>query len=147
VYVDSPLAVDVTDVFRLHPEAYSEQAAEYLAKQDPDGDLFGFPLLHYVRQREDSMALNTLAIPAVIISASGMAEFGRILHHLKHNIEDSRSTVIIVGWQAPNTLGRRLVEGKWILRSLRSITDERRCRAQRLQWARIIGAGELGAGV
>ncbi len=116
VYVDSPLAVDVTNVFRLHPEAYSDESAEYLEKLDPDGDLFGFPRLHYVRAVEDSKALNVLNTPAIIISASGMAEFGRILHHLKHNIEDPRSTVLIVGWQAPNTLGRRLVEGKTELR-------------------------------
>jgi metallo-beta-lactamase family protein len=111
VYVDSPLAVNVTDVFRMHPEAYSDLAREYLEKKDPDGDLFGFPKLHYVREVEDSKALNGLRTPAIIISASGMAEFGRILHHLKNNIEDPRNTILIVGWQAPDTLGRRLVEG------------------------------------
>lgn len=116
VYVDSPLAVDVTDVFRLHPEAYSEEAARYLANEDPDGDLFGFPRLHYVRSVEDSKSLNSLRVPAIIISASGMAEFGRILHHLKNNIEDDRNTVMIVGWQAPDTLGRRLVEGETLIK-------------------------------
>jgi metallo-beta-lactamase family protein len=110
VFVDSPLAVDVTSVFRMHPEAYDEKVAAYMMNEDPDGDLFGFPRLKYVRKVEDSKAINLLKGPAVIISASGMAEFGRILHHLKNNIEDARNTVMIVGWQAPSTLGRRLVE-------------------------------------
>lgn len=110
VFVDSPLAVNITDVFRLHPEAYSDEARDVL-EADPDGDLFGFPRLKYVREVEDSKKLNDLHTPAVIISASGMAEFGRILHHLRNNIEDPRNTVVIVGWQAPDTLGRRLVEG------------------------------------
>lgn len=127
VYVDSPLAVNVTDVFRLHPEAYSEAAQEYLEKQDPDGDLFGFPRLYYVRTTEDSKALNTIREPMIIISASGMAEFGRILHHLKNNIEDGRNTVVIVGWQAPETLGRRLVEGA---REVRIFGEEYERRAQ-----------------
>jgi metallo-beta-lactamase family protein len=110
VFVDSPLAVNITDVFRLHPEAYSDEARDVL-EADPDGDLFGFPRLKYVREVADSIKLNEMHAPAIIISASGMAEFGRILHHLKHNIADSRNTVLIVGWQAPDTLGRRLVEG------------------------------------
>lgn len=110
VFVDSPLAVNITDVFRLHPEAYGDEAQKVLAT-DPDGDLFGFPRLNYVRDVKDSMKLNDMTVPAIIISASGMAEFGRILHHLKHNIENPRNTVLIVGWQAPDTLGRRLVEG------------------------------------
>ncbi len=111
VFVDSPLAVDVTSVFRMHPEAYDEKVAAYMVNEDPDGDLFGFPRLKYVRKVEDSKTINDLKGPAVIISASGMVEFGRILHHLKNNIEDARNTVMIVGWQAPYTLGRRLVEG------------------------------------
>jgi metallo-beta-lactamase family protein len=111
VFVDSPLAVNVTDVFRLHPEAYEQEAIDYLTDVDPDGDLFGFPRLQYVRQVERSKELNFLREPAIIISASGMVEHGRILHHLKNNVEDPRNTVLIVGWMAPNTLGRRLVEG------------------------------------
>jgi len=66
--------------------------------------------MRYIRQVDDSKALNFLREPAVIISASGMCENGRILHHLKNNVEDARNTVLIVGWQAPHTLGRRLVE-------------------------------------
>jgi metallo-beta-lactamase family protein len=126
VYVDSPLAVNVTDVFRDHPEAYSTEAREYMG-QDPDGDLFGFPRLEYIRNVEDSKALNVRHEPMIIISASGMAEFGRILHHLKNNIEDSRNTILIVGWQAPNTLGRRLVEGA---RQVRIFGEEYRRQAE-----------------
>ncbi len=111
VYVDSPLAVGATDIFRLHPEAYNARALEYMTQEDPDGDIFGFSRLRYVRAVQQSKDLNTLREPAIIISASGMVEFGRILHHLKNNIDDPRNTVLIVGWQAPNTLGRRLVDG------------------------------------
>lgn len=110
VYVDSPLAVDVSEVFKMHPEGYDEETLEYLMR-DPDGDVLGFSTLHYIRQVEDSKQLNTLQTPAIIISASGMMEAGRILHHLKNNIEDRRNTILVVGWQAPDTLGRRLVEG------------------------------------
>ncbi|GAB4476692.1 MAG: MBL fold metallo-hydrolase [Anaerolineae bacterium] len=112
VFVDSPLAVNVTDIFRLHPEAFDEEAMRYMAHEDPDGDLFGFSTLRYIRQVSESKDLNFLREPCVIISASGMIEHGRILHHVKNNIGDKRSTILIVGWQAPNTLGRYLVEGK-----------------------------------
>ena len=111
IFVDSPLAVNVTNVFRLHPEAYDRETLDYMTKEDPDGDVFGFPRLRYVRQVEQSKELNFLREPAVIISASGMIEHGRILHHVKNNIEDPRSMILIVGWQAPDTLGRSLVEG------------------------------------
>jgi metallo-beta-lactamase family protein len=110
IYVDSPLAVDVTDVFRRHPECFDDETREYLEKVDPDGDIFGFGRLQYIRDVEESKRLHTRKGPCVIISASGMAEAGRIQHHLKNNIEDARNTILIVGWQAPNTLGRRLVE-------------------------------------
>jgi metallo-beta-lactamase family protein len=109
VFVDSPLAIDATGVFRSHPEAYDEEAAEILMS-DPDNDPFGFKMMQYTRSVQESKALNFLKHPAVIISASGMAEAGRILHHLKNNIEDNRNTILIVGYQAPDTLGRRLVE-------------------------------------
>jgi metallo-beta-lactamase family protein len=112
IFVDSPLAVDVTSVFRSHPEAYNEEAIEYITHKDPDKDIFGFNRLQYVRSVEDSKKLNFLLEPCVIISASGMAEAGRILHHLKNNIEDPRNTILFTGWQAPDTLGRRLVEGQ-----------------------------------
>ena len=108
VYVDSPLAVDVTEVFRRHPEAYDAEIRKIL---EDTGDPFGFRLIQYVRSVEESKALNTLSGPFIVISASGMAEQGRILHHLRNGIEDPRNVVLIVGFQAANTLGRRLVEG------------------------------------
>ena len=110
VYVDSPLAIDATAVFRAHPEAYDAEIAEVLVS-DRDRDPFGFAMMRYTRSPEESKELNFLRQPAVIISASGMAETGRILHHLKNNIEDPRSTILITGFQAPETLGRRLVDG------------------------------------
>jgi len=109
VYVDSPLSVNATEIFLLHPECYDEETRRFLmdtGSQNP----FSFAGVSYVRDVEDSKAINDLRGPAIIISASGMCETGRILHHLKNNIEDSRNTIIIVGWQAPHTLGRRLVE-------------------------------------
>jgi metallo-beta-lactamase family protein len=109
VFVDSPLAIDVTGVFRLHPECYDAQVEQFLhdtGARDP----FGFGRLQYTRSVEQSKAINDMEGPAIIISASGMAEAGRIQHHLKNNIEDPRNTVLIVGWQAPNTLGRYIVE-------------------------------------
>jgi metallo-beta-lactamase family protein len=109
IFVDSPLSTNVTEIFRLHPECYDDETHEFLSSSG-DRDPFGFYRMRYIREVEDSKALNFLREPAVIISASGMCESGRILHHLKNNIEDARSTVLIVGWQAPHTLGRRLVE-------------------------------------
>lgn len=108
IYVDSPLAIDATGVYRLHPEAYDEETSRFLLEEA--GDPFGFKRMLYTRSVEQSKELNEREGPAVIISASGMAEAGRILHHLAHNIEDTRNTILIVGWQAPDTLGRRLVE-------------------------------------
>jgi metallo-beta-lactamase family protein len=105
IFVDSPLAVNVTEIFRLHPECYNAQTAQFLVA---NGDPFGFERLTYVRSVEDSKELNFLREPAIIISASGMAENGRILHHLKNNISDPRNTVLLVGYQAENTLGRKL---------------------------------------
>lgn len=107
IFVDSPLAVDVTAVFRKHPESFDEEAKRYL---ENGGDAFGFKRLQYIRESSDSKALNRLQGPAVIISPSGMCEVGRVLHHLRNNIEDPRATVLITGYQAVNTLGRKLVE-------------------------------------
>ncbi|RLC76931.1 MAG: MBL fold metallo-hydrolase [Chloroflexi bacterium] len=109
VFVDSPLAVNATEIFRLHPECYDEELREFVA-QNRHPDPFGFDQLRYVRNVEDSKAINDVKGPAIIISASGMCEAGRIQHHLKHNIGDPRNLVLIVSWQAPHTLGRRLVE-------------------------------------
>jgi metallo-beta-lactamase family protein len=109
VYVDSPLAIDTTGIYRLHPEAFDEEAYAIML-DDKAGDPFGFEMMHYTRTVTESKTLNTLGVPAVIISASGMAEAGRILHHLKNNVENPANTILIVGWQAPYTLGKRLVE-------------------------------------
>jgi metallo-beta-lactamase family protein len=110
VYVDSPLAVNVTDTFRKHPEMFDAETLEFMRMEDPDHDIFDFKQLHYIRDVEESKALNTNDDPCVIISASGMAEAGRILHHIKNNVEDERNTILFVGWQSPDTLGRRLIE-------------------------------------
>jgi metallo-beta-lactamase family protein len=109
VFVDSPLAVNTTEVFRLHPECYDREVREFM-NHDRHRDPFGFERLRYIRSVEDSKALNEVQGPAVIISASGMCEAGRVQHHLKHTITDPRNLVLIVSWQAPYTLGRRLVE-------------------------------------
>ncbi|MBI2389457.1 MAG: MBL fold metallo-hydrolase [Deltaproteobacteria bacterium] len=106
VYVDSPLTVKITDVFKLHPECYDEETLELLRRDSP----FEFPELRYVDDKEESKAIDADPRPCVIISASGMCESGRVLHHLKAVVEDHRSTVCIVGFQAQHTLGRRLVE-------------------------------------
>jgi metallo-beta-lactamase family protein len=107
VYVDSPMAARATEVFRAHPECFDDEALRLL-REHPE--LFGGQHVRYVEKVSDSIALNDRREPCVIISASGMCEAGRVLHHLKHNIEDPRNTVLIAGWQAPDTLGRRLVE-------------------------------------
>ncbi|MEM7129797.1 MAG: MBL fold metallo-hydrolase [Chloroflexota bacterium] len=112
IYVDSPLAVNTTDVFRMHPESWNETVQDFLVEQrrrspfDFDGQV------EYIRAVERSKRLNHMSDPAVIISASGMAESGRILHHLKNNIEDPRNTVLIVSYMAQHTLGRRIKEGR-----------------------------------
>ncbi|HAK94394.1 MAG TPA: MBL fold metallo-hydrolase [Planctomycetes bacterium] len=107
VYVDSPLSVNATEVFRRHPECYDEETLALLARRE---DPFGFARLAYVRDIQESKALNDRPGPMVIISASGMCEGGRVLHHLAHAIGDARNTILIIGFQAEHTLGRQLVE-------------------------------------
>lgn len=107
VYVDSPLAVKITDVFRLHPECFDEKVREVLRSKDSP---FDFDELRYISDKRDSQALDAARESAVIISASGMCEGGRVLHHLQATIENPDNMVIIVGFQAEHTLGRRLVE-------------------------------------
>lgn len=107
VFVDSPLAVNVTTVFRAHPECYD---AETRAFVEANGPAFTFSTLRYIENKDDSIKLNGLREPAIIVSASGMCESGRILHHLKNNVDDERNTILIVGFMAQHTLGRRLVE-------------------------------------
>lgn len=108
VFVDSPLAINATSVFRLHPESYDEETRAFMLAE---GDPFGFDQLVYARSVEQSKELNFLREPFIVISASGMMENGRVLHHLRNRIEDPENTILIVGWQAPDTLGRRLVDG------------------------------------
>jgi len=124
VFVDSPLAVDVTSVFRKHPESFD---ADTRALLEDRGDVFSFEGLTFCRSREDSMAINEVEGPAIIISAAGMCEAGRVLHHLRNNVEDERNTILIVGWMAQHTLGRRLVERQ---RRVRIWGVERDLRAQ-----------------
>lgn len=107
VFIDSPLSMNVTEVFKLHPECFDEEASHFL---DDHGNLFDFDGVTYTQSREDSIALNRLRDSAIIISASGMCEAGRILHHLRNAVEDERNTIVIVGFQAKHTLGRRIVE-------------------------------------
>jgi len=111
VFVDSPLATDVTDVFRAHRDEFDEETREFL-RQDPHGTAFGFDLLRYTRNVEESKAINGMAGPLIVIAGSGMVESGRVLHHLKHTIQDSRNAVMLTAWMAPHTLGRRLLEGQ-----------------------------------
>jgi metallo-beta-lactamase family protein len=125
IYVDSPLAVNTTDVFRQHPECFDDETRRFIAQLDGGKDPFGFKDVTYTRSVEESKQLNFMREPAIIISASGMAETGRILHHLKNNIEDPRTTVLIVGWQAPDTLGRRLVDGEKQVRIFGEMYDNR----------------------
>jgi hypothetical protein len=108
VYVDSPLAVNVTEVFASHPETYDREIRRILRDT---GDPFGFQLLEYVRSVEESKQLNEKRGPFIVISASGMMEAGRVLHHLANGIGDPRNVILIVGYQAEHTLGRRILEG------------------------------------
>ncbi|MBU0675055.1 MAG: MBL fold metallo-hydrolase [Proteobacteria bacterium] len=115
IYVDSPLATRATDVFRLHPEAYDAEIRAFML-QDRDNNPFGFESIRYTGSIAESKELSASDKPAIIISASGMMEGGRILHHLKSRIADPRSTILISGWQAPYTLGRRIIDGEKIVR-------------------------------
>jgi metallo-beta-lactamase family protein len=107
VFVDSPLSVNATEVFRLHPECFNKEIFKMVLAHD---DPFGFEYIKYIQTVEDSKRLNDIHEPIIIISASGMCESGRILHHLANNVSDSRNTIMIVGYQAQDTLGRRILE-------------------------------------
>ena len=115
VFVDSPLAINATGIYRLHPEGYDQELFDFMMNVKGN-DPFGFNMVEYTRSVEQSKAINKINGPAVIISASGMAETGRILHHLKNNVADPRNTVLIVGWQAPHTTGRRIAEKREVIR-------------------------------
>ncbi len=109
VYLDSPLSHKLTMVFRAHQEIMDAEAQKMLRVDD---DLFGFPMLYTIRSVKESMELNHLPGPFVVISASGMCENGRVRHHLKHALGDEKNTIVLIGFQARHTLGRRLVEGQ-----------------------------------
>jgi metallo-beta-lactamase family protein len=109
IFVDSPLAVNVTDTFRKYSSLFDEETSRML-QDDHEGDVFGFSRLKYIRDVADSKALNDIRGPFLVISASGMAEAGRVIHHLRNTISDPRNTVLITGFQAQNTLGRKILE-------------------------------------
>lgn len=109
IFVDSPLAIDATEIHGRHPECFDREIRALL---EAEGDPFAFRRLKYTRLASESKALNDLPYPYVVISASGMCESGRILHHLRNNIADSRSTILITGFQAEQTLGRKILEGR-----------------------------------
>lgn len=108
VYVDSPMAVDATEVFKRNSSSFNEEARELILKGD---NPFEFGNLRYVKSQEESMALNKFSFPKVIISSSGMATAGRVRHHLKHNLWDEKNSLVFVGYQAQGTLGRILLDG------------------------------------
>ncbi len=107
VFVDSPMAVNATEIYRSHVDCYDEETREMMLDDD---EPLNFSGLKYVRKTEESMAINRFRDPCVIISASGMLEGGRVLHHLKHAIEKSNTTIMFAGYQAPRTLGRYLLD-------------------------------------
>ncbi len=124
IFVDSPLAVETTKVFRKHSELYDKETEEFVKNGE---DPFGFDRLRYISDVAESKALNDLRGPYMVLSASGMCEAGRILHHLRNNIEDARNTILITGYQAENTLGRKLVDRET---EVRIFGDPMRVRAE-----------------
>jgi len=108
VYVDSPLAVNATQVFKNNLDCFDEETAQFV--REARHPALDFKMLTYVKTVDESKALNERTDPMVIISASGMAETGRIVHHIRNNIENPKNTICIVSWQAPNTMGRRLAD-------------------------------------
>ena len=108
VFVDSPLAVSASNVYRRHPECFDQETWDFISEHRHPA--LEFDQLTYTHSVDESKALNHRNDPMVIISASGMVEAGRILHHVKNNIHDERNTILIVSWQAPHTLGRRLAD-------------------------------------
>lgn len=123
IVVDSPLSSSATHVYRMHPECFSD-AVRRMMLADPDP--FGFESLHYTRSVDESKALNGKPGPMVIISASGMCESGRVLHHLRNNIENPTTTILLLGFMAEHTLGRRLANG---VERVRILGEEFRVRA------------------
>ncbi len=108
VYVDSPLSTNATEIMKNHPECYNASVLEYMKT---DSDPFGFNRLKYIRDVNESKLLNGMTEPCIIISASGMMEAGRIIHHLRNNIGDKKNTVLVVGYCSPYTLGHKIARG------------------------------------
>jgi metallo-beta-lactamase family protein len=108
IYVDSPLSVNATNIFRLHPECFNN---DILKVMETDPDPFGFNSLFYIQRQEDSKKLNNIKKPCVIISASGMMEAGRVKHHLANNISNQKNTILAVGYCSPSTLGAKILRG------------------------------------
>ncbi|HSC57671.1 MAG TPA: MBL fold metallo-hydrolase RNA specificity domain-containing protein, partial [Nitrospira sp.] len=108
MYIDSPLALRATEIFRRHPECYDKETYRILTTE---GDPFVAKYIRYIPSVHESQKLNTMKGPCIIVAASGMCEGGRVLHHLRHAIQDEDNIVAIVGFQAEHTLGRKLVEG------------------------------------
>jgi metallo-beta-lactamase family protein len=135
VYVDSPMAIRATDVFRLHPDCFDEELLEYMMK---DPDPFGFGRLHYITDVADSKQLNQVK-SAIIISASGMLTAGRVRHHVYNSIENPDNAVLLVGFCAPHTLGARLLEG---VPSIRLFGEEKQVRARVLSMSAFSAHGD-----
>ena len=112
IFIDSPLATDVTAAFRMHPDCFDNSEALVQSVEE----LFRFGLVQFTRDVSESKALNSMHGPMVVIAASGMVESGRILHHIAHGASDPRNTILIVGYQAENTLGRRIVERQPVIK-------------------------------
>lgn len=133
VFVDSPLAVNATGVFKSHPECFDDESFERILVES-DQDPLAFKNLHYIHKAEFSRELNRFKGPAIIISASGMCESGRIVHHLKHHIEDPSTIILFSGFQAPYTLGRKILDGNQRVSILGADRDVR-ARIERLESA------------
>jgi len=123
IFVDSPLAVNATDIFKLYAHLFDEETKQFI--EQGNHKALTSPNLHYTRSVEESKKINEVKGPAIIISASGMAEAGRILHHLQNNIENPLNTIMIVSWQAPHTLGRRLAERQQTVRIFGQLFERR----------------------
>lgn len=124
VFVDSPLSTNATEIYRRHPECFDDEIRNYMAKES---NPFGFNNLQYITEVEQSKQLNSLQEPAIIISASGMAEAGRIIHHISNNVENPNNTILIVGYCAEGTLGWRLRTG---IKEIKIFGEEKKVKAQ-----------------
>ncbi len=134
IFVDSPLAINATDIFKKYAHLFDEETKQFV--KEGNHKALTSPNLYYTRSVEESKKINEVKGPAIIISASGMAEAGRILHHLRNNIENPLNTIMIVSWQAPHTLGRRLVERQKTVRIFGQLFERR---------AEIVSIGGLSA--